>query len=393
MIGVILFAFTLRSGVAGTAPLIDFIQRDLTLPASFLTVIGSIPPVCFAVAGLLTAVSSQYLNMEHLMVLAMILASVGIISRALSGDSSSLLFATVTLFIAVGVGNVLLPPIVKKYFPDRIAFMTTVYTTVMAVGTLAPPIFSMQVAEKFGWRLSIGMWAVLSAAAVVPGTVLAAGARRPRTRKNDRCPMYVYLFRMSQLSIVWGLVAVFTVAATLAYVAFNWLPSLLISTAGATPGSASSLLALYAGIGLPLALAMPLIARRAMIARLSCLFAAITGFIAIAGLIVNPGAAPILWVCLLALTGLLFPLSLTLLALSARTHLGAAALSAFVQGLGYTTAAVLIVVFGVLHELFDGWVVALILLIFVVAAAVPASLVVTRSTTVEEEWERHHGPW
>jgi CP family cyanate transporter-like MFS transporter len=130
-----------------------------------------------------------------------------------------------------------------------------------------------------------------------------------------------------------------------------------------------------------------------MIARLSCLFAAITGFIAIAGLIVNPGAAPILWVCLLALTGLLCPLSLTLLALSARTHLGAAALSAFVQGLGYTTAAVLIVVFGVLHELFDGWVVALILLIFVVAAAVPASLVVTRSTTVEEEWERHHGPW
>ena len=36
------------------------------------------------------------------------------------------------------MGNVLLPPAVKKYFPDRIGLMTALYMTLMSVSATVP---------------------------------------------------------------------------------------------------------------------------------------------------------------------------------------------------------------------------------------------------------------
>ena len=54
---------------------------------------------------------------------------------------------------------------------------------------------------------------------------------------------------------------------------------------------------------------------------------------------------------LLATAGLLFPLSLTLVALSAGSPEETEGLSVFVQGFGYATAAAFTFAFGVLHDL------------------------------------------
>jgi len=43
-------------------------------------------------------------------------------------------------FAGMAVGNVLLPPLVKRYFPDRVSLVTAVYATVMSVSTLLPPL-------------------------------------------------------------------------------------------------------------------------------------------------------------------------------------------------------------------------------------------------------------
>ena len=60
------------------------------------------------------------------------------------------------IFAAVGVGNILLPPLVKKYFPDRIGLMTTIYSTTMAVASFTPPLVAVPVADAAGWRVSLG---------------------------------------------------------------------------------------------------------------------------------------------------------------------------------------------------------------------------------------------
>ena len=55
-----------------------------------------------------------------------------------------------------GIGNVVLPPLVRKYFPDRIGVVTAGYVTLLAVGMAMSPQFSVPLADAaaggYRWR-------------------------------------------------------------------------------------------------------------------------------------------------------------------------------------------------------------------------------------------------
>ncbi|MGW9346002.1 MFS transporter, partial [Streptomyces albidoflavus] len=121
--------------------------------------------------------------------------------------------------------------------------------------------------------------------------------------------------------------------------------------------------------------------------------AVVTGLAGIAGLLFAPAVAPWLWVVLIGLAPLLFPMILVLLGLRTRTHEGSVALSGFVQSGGYAIAALFPVGIGLLHDATGSWTGPLIVLACVIAAAIPAGVVAARPHTVEEDWERRHGTW
>ncbi len=146
-------------------------------------------------------------------------------------------------------------------------------------------------------------------------------------------------------------------------------------------------------MGLPASLLVPLLVTRYNATRALFGVAVTTGLAGIAGLLFAPQAAPWLWVVLIGLEPLLFPLTLVLLGLRARTHEGSVALSGFVQSVGYAIVALFPVGIGLLHGATGSWTAPLIVLAFVIAAAVPAGFVVARRTTIEDEWERRHGGW
>jgi MFS transporter, CP family, cyanate transporter len=59
------------------------------------------------------------------------------------------------------VGNVSLPSLVRHYFPDRIARMSALYATGVAMGTTLGAGFTVPVGDLGdGWRLGLGSWAV-----------------------------------------------------------------------------------------------------------------------------------------------------------------------------------------------------------------------------------------
>ena len=121
--------------------------------------------------------------------------------------------------------------------------------------------------------------------------------------------------------------------------------------------------------------------------------AVVSGLAGIAGLLFAPAAATWLWVALLGIAPLFFPLTLVLLGLRSRTHEASVALSGFVQSIGYAMVAVFPVGIGLLHDATDSWTGPLCVLAVVVAAAIPAGFVIARPHTVEDEWERRHGTW
>ena len=391
--GIVLFAFSLRSAVASLSPVLAFISVDFPMPPAIIGLIGTVPPVCYALFGILTPQLERRFGLERLALAAMVLAAIGMTWRALAAGSITLLLATAVIFAAVGVGNILLPPLVKKYFPDRIGLMTTVYSPTMALATLTPPLIAVPVADLAGWRFSLGMWAVFALVAMVPWIALLVHARAAGPDEDIEAANPRVFGRMWRVPLSWALTAGFTVSGVLAYTSFAWLPTILIDTAGATPATAGALLSLFAAMGLPSSLLVPVLVVRYNATRALFGFAVVAGFGGIAGLLFAPQAATWLWVALLGLATLLFPLTLVLLGLRVRTHEAAVALSGFVQSVGYAIVALFPFGIGLLHAATASWTWPLIVLAVVVATAIPAGAVAARSRTVEDDWERHHGAW
>ena len=400
--GIVLFAFSLRSAVASLSPLYDHIAADFDVPAAVIGLIGTAPPVCYAVFGLLTPALERRFGLERLAVVAMVVVAIGLIVRSLAPGAGLLLAGTALIFAAVGVGNILLPPLVKRYFADRVGLMTTVFSTTMALATFLPPLVAVPVADAADWHVSLGLWAVFALVAAVPWIGLAvrhAAAEKSRAEaaaadEDDiEQPSPRAFGRMWRLPVAWALLVGFAVSSSLAYTAFAWLPTILVDIADVTPVVAGVLLALFGFMGLPASLAVPLLVTRGNATRALFGVAVGTGFAGIAGLLFVPTVAPWLWVALLGLAPLLFPMILVLLGLRTRTHEGAVALSGFVQSGGYAIAAVFPVGIGLLHDATDSWTGPLIVLAVVVAAAIPAGVVAAQPHTVEDDWERRHGAW
>ena len=393
VVGIVLFAFSLRSAVASLSPLIDHITVDFPMPAAIIGLIGTAPPVCYAVFGILTPLFERRLGLERLTVISIAVVAVGMVARGLAADSIGLLLGTALIFAAVGVGNILLPPLVRTYFPDRIGLMTTIYSTTMAVASFTPPLVAVPVADASSWRFSLGMWAAFAVLAIIPWIVMLVRERSATVDDDIEPPNPQVFGRMWRLPLAWALAVGFLAAGTIAYTSFAWLPQLLVDTAGVTPAAAGALLALFAAMGLPASLLVPLLVTRYNATRALFGVAVTTGLAGIAGLLFAPQAAPWLWVVLIGLEPLLFPLTLVLLGLRARTHEGSVALSGFVQSIGYAIVALFPVGIGLLHGATGSWTAPLIVLAFVIAAAIPAGFVVARRTTIEDEWERRHGGW
>jgi CP family cyanate transporter-like MFS transporter len=395
LLGIVLFAFSLRTGVASLSPIIDHVSREIALSPWMIGLIGTAPPVCYAAFGIVTPGLERRFGLQRLAVIALAIATVGLIGRAVAPNAALLVAATALIFAAVGVGNILLPPLVKRYFPDRIGALTTVFTTTMAVATFVPPLVAVPVADAAGWRTSLGLWAVFAAVALVPWIVLLRQERTldARDAGAESVPPRV-LRRLWRLPTTWALVVGFAVTSGTAYTAFAWLPQILVDVAGVTPAEGGALLSLFALMGLPCSLLVPAVVSRFRGA-VGILFAVavVAGLCGLAGLALAPTAATWLWVALLGTTPLLFPLVLVLLNLRTRTHEAAVALSGVVQSVGYAIAAVFPFGVGIAHSLTGGWSVPLALLALLMIAAIPAAIIAARPRTVEEDWSRRHGEW
>lgn len=383
--GIVLVAFNLRTAVASLSPILHQLEADVQLSPAVVGFLGMLPPLCYALFGILTPMVAKRLGLESTLVIALLALTVGLAGRGLAGTALWLVAASTVTFAAIGVGNVLLPPLVKRYFPDRIGLVTTIYVTAMSISTFTPPLIAVPMAEAAGWRVSLGHWALIATISLVPWVVmlLQPGRRTAAALPEEADPGQLRHALRSPLA--WSLAIVFAVAGFNAYAAFAWLPTILHDVAGVSPAEAGALLSLYAAMGLPAGLLVPLVAAKYGKVHLLISVSVTTFVIGYLGLLLVPDWATWLWVALVGIGPLLFPLALVLINLRTRTHSGAVALSGFVQSAGYLIVAVGPLLVGLLHEWSGGWTWPLL---FLLASAVPAAIagaVVARPRYFEEE--------
>lgn len=427
VLGILLCAFSLRSAVASLSPLLDYVAADFALPTAVVGLIGTAPPVCFAIFGLCTPLLERRLGLERVAVLALTIIAVGLFLRGGTGGAIPLLITSALIFAGVGMGNILVPPLVKKYFPDRIGMMLTLYTTAMALSTFLPPLIAVPLADAAGWRVSLGLWGVFALAGAVPWIVMlatgrvrgrdAADAAAPADQQSDAfdgpmpgrdadpaelstgpivvAPASSRVFaRLLRLPLAWAIAVVFGTSSTMAYVTFAWLPAIVTDVAGVPAAVAGLLLSLFAVMGLPASLLVPVLVVRFQATRVLFIIGIASGLLGVVGLLFWSDSVTVwLWVAVFGLVGLLFPLALVLISIRARTPESAVALSSFVQSSGYVFAAVFPLLVGVLHEATAGWTVPLVVIGAVLVVAIPFGFIAGRRRTVEDEWELRYGRW
>lgn len=395
LVGIVLVALNLRTAVASVSPIAAEISADISLNSSALGIIGSLPPVFFALSGIFGARLAHRFGLEWLVVVAGALMAAGHALRALAPSYPLLFLGSVIVFSGIGLANILLPPLVKRYFPDRIGLVTTVYVSILTVSTALPAALAAPVADSAGWRVSLGIWVVFAVAAILPWLSVLLGHRRERLAQgNDELPEAspehplegpIWLSRTAWL-VAWCL----SLTAFHVYSMFAWLPQILITLARLTPGQAGAMLAWYGLIGLPGALVVPALATRMRNVGILIQLGIVLFVVGYLGLLFAPRAATLLWVSLAGLGPIIFATSLVLINLRTRTPHGSVALSGFAQAVGYGLAATGPLLFGFLHESTGGWSVALWILIgTAVITLIPAALL-RHPSFVEDELAASH---
>jgi CP family cyanate transporter-like MFS transporter len=386
LLGILLVAANLRTAVAALSPIFAEIRTEFDVSSIGVGLLGMLPPVCFALFGLIAPRLTRRLSLEAVVVVALAVMLVGHLVRAAAGSFAVLAIGSAVTFAGMGVGNVLLPPLVKRYFPDRIGLVTSLYATVMSVSTLLPPLVAVPVADAAGWHVSVGMWALVTVLAILPWLRILV-SHRPAHPDRDvevETAQPAMAGRVWRSPLAWAMAVLFAVSSLNAYAMFAWLPQILHEVAGVPPLDAGALLSVYAGMGIPAGLLVPLLAARMRNVAVLIYVAVAFFIVGYLGLILAPGTATWLWVALAGLGPLLFPLCLVLINMRTRTHAGSVALSGFTQGLGYTLGALGPLAVGVLHQLTASWTLALVVLTATAVAAAVAGSIAARPHYLED---------
>jgi MFS transporter, CP family, cyanate transporter len=388
--GMLLVALNVRTAVSSLSPIIPFIRDDFELSNLAVSFLGMLPPLGFALSGLIAPIITRRIGLEAALLTLLATIALGSVIRAVSGDWSLLSVGTMLALIGMGMGNVLLPVVVRKYFPDRIGSMTGLYLVIVSIGAFSPPLIAVPVAEAASWRVSLGQWAVVALIASMPWlfALRQNKVEEPVVTQALTIPISVRHVKIWKSPTAMAMVVIWAVSSLNGYAIFAWLPQILMDESGSTPAEAGILLALYAAMGIPAALSMPVLAVRYPNQAPLIYLSGILFFVGYGGLIFLPGWWSWAWVLLAGLGPILFPLNLALFNIRTKSQETLLRISGFAQGFGYLAAATGPLVIGVLHELTGNWTSSLWFLFLTAIPAMLAGRVIARQKTIDEELEQ-----
>lgn len=380
VIGVVLISLTIRSPLAAVGPLIGAMQDATGLSHGALGFLTTLPLLCFAFLSLLTPLATRRFGVMGSLGLALLLLTVGIALRSLPGVAA-LFGGTLLLGIAIALANVLLPSLVKQYFPDRQGLMTSLYASLMGIGAALAAGISVPLAEMLpgGWRTALGVWALPAGMATLLWLPLVRRQRHGSTRHHP----FAGLRALSHSPIAWQVALFMGLQSLVFYVMLAWLPEVLIER-GMAPTRAGWLLSLSQATGVVGTLLTPVYAERLTSQRVLVLAVVSLQLAGVLGLLLPGLTWAWLWVSLIGFgAGCSFGLALLFIVLRAPDTRATTQLSGMAQAIGYLLAAGGPALFGYLFELTSSWTLPLALLIVVTLAQLGFGLGAARPQVID----------
>lgn len=375
----VLVAFNLRGALIALAPVMDQIRRDTGLSTAAAGLLVTLPVLCFAVCSPAAPQLARRWGIERVLSLAMMVLAAGVLVR-LESSRLTVFVGTVAVGAAIALGNVLLPALVKRDFPERIGLMTGVYVAVMSAGAAlaASTTILIQEATGLGWAGTLSLWAIPAVAAMVACLPRSSLGRAG----SEVAPVPAAVRSLYHDPLAWQVTLFMGLQSLIFYSSVAWLPTLYIDR-GFSEADAGLLFGIMNLVGLPASLVAPLLAgRRPTQTHLVLATSALTGA-GLLGVTFEPASAPVLWMVLLGLgQGSAIGLALALISLRSTDSAHAAQLSSMAQSVGYLLAATGPFLLGAIHGATGSWTLAFMSTVLALAMQVMTGLRAARDRQV-----------
>ncbi|MFJ7778234.1 CynX/NimT family MFS transporter [Streptomyces yangpuensis] len=392
IVGIVLAALNLRPAITSLGALFEETRTGLGMSGTVAGLITSVPALCFAVFGVTAPRLSRRFGPVAVVCAGMAAVAAGLLIRPFADGAAGFLAASALSLAGIALTNVLLPVIVKRYFPDRVGTMTGLYSMALAAGTSLAAAATVPLTDALGgsWRTGLLMWASLALVAVLLWLPIARAARRADRAqaaagsgagaavRTDAGP------RVTRSRTAWALACYFGLQATGAYITMGWLPQ-IFRDAGVSASTAGVLLAVTMVMGVPLAFVIPGLAGRMRNQGAIAVTLGLFGLTGYLGLYFAPAAGAWAWALLLGVSNCAFPLVITMIGLRAKSPAGVVKLSAFAQSTGYLISIPGPLVVGTLYQHSGGWDLPLALMAGLLVPQIALGVLAGRDRTIEDE--------
>lgn len=344
-VSLVLIAFNLRPVFSSASALLPEIRSGMGLGPLGASLLTTLPVLCLGLFSPLAPRLAQRIGTERTLLGVILLLAVG---TALRGFSSvPLLFVGTALAGAcIAVGNVLLPGLVKRDFPDRAALMTGCYTMALCAGAAGAAGLTLPIERALGGSLegALAIWALPALLVGIAWLPQVAGARlRPKQGG-------VRVIGLWRDRLAWHITLFMGFQSALAYCVFGWLVPILRERGleGVTAGAVVSVsVMVQAGA----CLIAPHLAVRGRDQRLISISLCAVAVVALLGMLFAPLSTIWFWAVLQGIgQGGLIAVALTIIVLRSGDSHVAAHLSGMAQCVGYLLAAVGPLLVGVIRS-------------------------------------------
>lgn len=170
VLGIVLSALNLRPAITSLGALLEEVRDGLGMSGSVAGLLTSVPPLCFAVFGVMAPRLARRFGAGAVVCAGMAAIATGLAIRPYAGGTAGFLAASALALMGIAVSNVLMPVIVKHWFPDRVGSMTGLYSMALALGTALAAAVTVPLTDTLGgsWQSGLALWAGLAVAAVLP---------------------------------------------------------------------------------------------------------------------------------------------------------------------------------------------------------------------------------
>ena len=365
LLGIIFLGMILRTPITSVGAIIGPLKKLLEINNTVAGLITTIPLIAFAIFSPFVAKISNKIGLEKTIFLATIVASIGLLLRFYINTS---VFFVTTFIIGVGitVGNVLLPGLTKKYFPENLGVMTGFYAVVMNVSAsiaagISYPILNTNIGgEKFSTGLAVNIWLIISVLNIVIYAIITKNSKSERIVKDKKTGVTGYLKSLK----MWSVMLSMGLQSALFYCSVSWFAEIMISK-GFTPSEAGLLLSISQFAQFPSTFLVPVLAEKIKNKLIIPIFITLGYVASLIGMVYIQGnfALMTIYIVLFALAGGgSFSYVMYLFSAKSKNEEEAADISGLAQAGGYWLAAIFPPLLGYIRDVLN-WDVAIYILI------------------------------